>query len=63
MFNTNLCVSGPTKGLANSCTNALEANIIPTATVSSTRSLCRFSPSFGTAVAFSGSNTRNNNST
>lgn len=36
-----LWVRGPTIGLANSCTKALEANIMPTATVSSTRSLCR----------------------
>lgn len=41
ILHTYLCVSGPTMGFANSWTNAFDANIIPTATVSSTRSLCR----------------------
>lgn len=50
-----LCVSGPTMGFANSCTNALEANMMPTATVSPTKSLCRcrLIISSGDSVAFS----------
>jgi len=39
---TCLWVSGPTMGLASSCTKALDANIIPTGTVSLIRSSCRF---------------------
>lgn len=42
---TYLCVSGPTMGLASSWTKALDANISPTSTVSSTSSLWRSSRS------------------
>lgn len=41
-----LWVNGPTMGLANNWTKALEANIIPTATVSSSNSRCLCSFSF-----------------
>lgn len=37
---TNLCVNGPTIGLANNWTKAFEANIMPTSTVSCKSSRC-----------------------
>lgn len=39
-FENYLCVIGPTIGFANNCTNAFDANINPTSTVSPTSSLC-----------------------
>lgn len=42
-YGTYLCVRGPTMGFVNNWTKALDANIIPTATVSSSNSRCLIS--------------------